>query len=115
MKRLRRFLHRLRAAFSGRRADFEIAEEFESHIRMQADDNLRAGMTPEEAHRAAVLKFGALEAVKETYRDQRSLAPFETLRTDCRFALRMLLKSRTFSAVAILMLAVGIGVNVAVF
>jgi predicted permease len=115
MKRLRRFLRRLRAVLSGRRADSEIAEEFESHIRMQTEDNVLAGMTPEEAHRAAVLKFGALEAVKETYREQSRLALLDTLRTDCRFAWRMLIKNRTFSALAILMLAVGIGVNVAVF
>ena len=115
MKRFRRFMHRLRAAFSGRHADSDIAEEFESHIRMQTEDNMRAGMTPEEARRAAVLKFGAVEAVKESYREQRSLAFFETLQTDFRFALRMLIKNRTFSALAILMLAVGIGVNVAVF
>ena len=104
MKRLRRFVHRLSAAFSGRHADSEIAEEFESHIRMQTEDNMRAGMTPEEARRAAVLKFGAVEAVKETYREQRNLAFFETLQTDFRFALRMLIKNRRFSALAILML-----------
>jgi len=115
MKRLRRFMHRLRTLFFGHGVDADIAEEFESHIRMQTEDNVRAGMTPDEARRAAVLKFGAVEAVKESYREQRTLAFLETLRTDCRFAVRMLLKNRRFSALAIVMLAVGIGVNVAVF
>ena len=50
-----------------------LRAEIEAHIALQAEDNLRAGLSPEESRRQAILKFGAVEAVKEEYRDERGL------------------------------------------
>jgi len=90
MKAVRRLLSRLRFTLFGGNTDRDLAEEMESHIQLQAEENVRAGMNPAEARRAAVLKFGAVEAMKESYRDGRSLPFVEDVRFDVRLALRML-------------------------
>jgi macrolide transport system ATP-binding/permease protein len=72
MKGLRRGWKRFTGFMAGHRRETELAEEIETHLRMQTEDNLRLGMSPEEARRAAVLKFGGIESVKESYRDQRT-------------------------------------------
>src|SRR5215813_11184719 len=97
MKAVARIISRLRGAFSRGRGDSDLAEELESHIQMQTDDNIRLGMAPGEARRAAVLKFGGLESVKESYRDQRGLPFLETAFADLRYAARTLRKSPTFA------------------
>jgi hypothetical protein len=70
--------------FGKERRDAELAEELESHLQMHIEDNLRAGMTPEEARRAALIQLGGLESVKEAYRDQRGVPWLETLIQDLR-------------------------------
>ena len=90
MKQVRRMISRLRVAFFGDRRTAELADELEAHIQMQTDENLRAGMPPEIARRTAALKFGNVESIKESCRDQRTLPVLETLSSDLRFALRML-------------------------
>ena len=77
MKTLRAWILRLFGVFGTTRAERELADEIESNLQLHIDDNIRAGMTPQEARRRAVLAFGGVEKTKEEYRDRRGLPAFE--------------------------------------
>lgn len=115
MRRLRAWAWRLAGLFPNRRRERDLDAELESNLSMHIEDNLRAGMTPEEARRIALLTLGGIEQTKEAYRD-RGTAPFlDNLIQDLRFALRQLRKNAGFTATAILMLGLGMCASVAIF
>ena len=115
MRRIRASVMRLIGTFAGSRRERELAEELESHLQLHIDDNIRAGMPPAEARRQALLKFGAMEAIKEQHRDRGGYPVLSHLIQDLRFAARLLRKAPGFSVTAIVTIALAVGVNAAIF
>src|SRR5215472_6592289 len=115
MRTLRAWFMRLLGLSNRARQDRDFAEELESHLQMHINDNLRSGMTPEQARRQALIKLGGVEASTQAYRDQGALPFFETLCQDLRFTLRQLRKNPGFAATALLVLTLGIGATVTIF
>ncbi|MGA2431401.1 MAG: permease prefix domain 1-containing protein, partial [Candidatus Acidiferrum sp.] len=88
MKSVRRFFARLFHSATRQTQDGRLREEIAEHIALQTADNLRGGLSPAEAHRQAMLKFGGVETVREDYAEERRLLFLETLLQDVRYGLR---------------------------
>ncbi|MBO0798221.1 MAG: ABC transporter permease, partial [Blastocatellia bacterium] len=114
-RKIRVFLLRLGGLFHKGRRDRELAEEIESNLQFHLEDNLRAGMSPGDARRDALLKFGGIESAKEAYRDRRGLPLLEDLAHDLRYAFRQIGKYPGFVAIIVLTLGLGTGATTAIF
>ena len=95
------------------RADFDA--ELESHVAMHTEDGVRAGLSPEEARRRALIRLGGAEQTRQAYRERRGLPWLEGCGRDLRYAVRSLAKYQAVTAIAVLSIGLGIGANTIIF
>jgi predicted permease len=112
---LREVLNQIRSLFRSEQLDHEVKDEMASHLELAVEENLRRGLSPDEARRQALVQFGGVQQALERHRESRTLPWVDVLRQDLRFTFRMLRRDSGFAAVAVLILALGIGANIAVF
>jgi predicted permease len=115
MNWLQRLLIRFRSSFSNASQDQDLDAEIASHLDFAIEENIKRGLSPEDARRQALIKFGGLEQPKQQHREARGLPALEILWQDLRYAVRTLRRDRTFALIAILILAFGIGATTAMF
>ena len=105
----------LRNLFSSRRVDVDLDEEVRAHLALLADENIRAGMPPEEAQRAARIELGGIEQVKEQVREERMGHWLASVASDCRYGLRQLREHPGITTIMVFTLALAIGATTAIF
>jgi predicted permease len=108
-------LARARSFFRKESLDRELEAEMASHLEMAIEENLRRGMNPDQARRQTMVRFGGVQQVREQQRQTRGLPCIDVLMQDLRFTFRTLNRDRGFALVAVLILGLGIGANIAVF
>ena len=115
MRKLRAWLLRFWRFSKRDLRDREFAEEIETHLQMHLEDNLRSGMSPEQARREAILKLGGVESTTQAYREASTVPFVETLWQDFRYTVHQLRRNPGFATTAILVLTLGIGAAVSIF
>lgn len=112
---LREAFKRVGSFFRKDQLDQELNEEMASHLQMAVEENMRRHMSAEEARRQALVRFGGVQQALERHRESRGLPWLDVLIQDLRFTFRTLRRDSGFTIVAVLILTLGIGANIAVF